>query len=622
MIPTSKRRRQHLAQAAVLCLLAFAAGCEDEEQGPPLTDSTPGDWRQLVAGQATHPAFGPPAGPAAGLIAFSSFRVGASGDSVGTYEHIWVMDLSDSSLHQITRGSQNDLEPAWSPGGTRLAFTRDNGVRRDIFWTDVSDLDAPSAPLRITDISVARAGGNGAGWMLVGSEEQVVFSNGSDILRLPLTGGSPVKLVPDPADVRPSDCGGAGFEDLQPRPAGGRLAFLSRGRASLGSLRVGVTDEVGAAASARVWLQGCGVDSLVQVGSSAFFAKLPAGDYTVRGFRSATGLCDTLSLPVSLVADDTVEVTLSFAPTRGTILARTISSNSSQFNYQIDCEDTDFLATPVLYPEVLDSLIFTPLTCVEAGLHVVTAVQGVGFDTAWVNVPAGGTVSATLVLLDRTLNCNPDNFWGYAPHGGEGDFFTRECPSDPVAMTSDSAFVGGCWECKADSVCLDPPACTTYAPVYNWSAFTSWDDPNQLCPEGREAPRFDTARVTPGRAGSRLQLGEEIWIYDLASDTFSSPLPGVAAQGAVWDPTDPDRLAYLVRVEGYWGVEVLDLSSGARTPVPLPGQTGPFVCRRDALGLSWSADGQNLAVSLGPCSGGQYPQDLAIWTVDLARLGL
>lgn len=616
MIPTSKPWLEGLTKAGLVCLLLAAAACQDDEsQGPGLVDQTPGHWKQLVSGQATQPSYGPAGSPAATLLAFSSFRVGAAADSIGPYAHIWVMDLSDSSLHQITSGSRNDLEPAWSPGGTRLAFTRDDGSRRDVYWTNVSDLDAPSAPLRVTDRGIALSGGTDASWMLVGGEEQVVFSDGSDILRIPLTGGSPVKLVPDPADVRPSDCGGAGFEDIQPRPSGSRLAFVSRGRGPLGALQVNVLDEGGSSASAKVWLQGCGSDSLVQEGAVAFFGQLPAGDYTVRGFRQGTGLCDTLSLPVTLAANDTLAVPLPFVPSRGTIVARTISFNSSLFPYQVDCVTTEFTGVPQTYPDALDSLIFTPITCVEAGVHILAAVQGVNLDTVWVDVPAGGEVSATLVLLDRTLNCGPSNYWGHYPHGGEGEFFWRHCPS------GDSAIVDTCWECRVDSVCADPPACTIWTPVYNWSGQTDWASADTLCGP-LEGGRPAAMRTTPQWAGARRLLDEELWIYEPGTGTFSSPLPGVAAQSATWDPTDPDRFAYLVRSGGYWGVEVLDLSSGARTAVPLPGQNGPFVCPRDALGLSWSADGQNLAVSIGPCAGGQYPSDLTIWAVDLADLGL
>lgn len=61
--------------------------------------------------------------------------------------HLYVLELATGALTQITSGDYDDTEPAWSPDGTRLAFTSnrtadpDSNYNTDIWLVDASPAD-------------------------------------------------------------------------------------------------------------------------------------------------------------------------------------------------------------------------------------------------------------------------------------------------------------------------------------------------------------------------------------------------------------------------------------------------------------------------------------------------
>ncbi len=65
--------------------------------------------RQLTTGTNSH---SPRWSPSGGLLAFHR-----AGD-------LWVMKPDGSAAHRITSGSPNDINPSWSPDGTKLVFSR------------------------------------------------------------------------------------------------------------------------------------------------------------------------------------------------------------------------------------------------------------------------------------------------------------------------------------------------------------------------------------------------------------------------------------------------------------------------------------------------------------------
>jgi TolB protein len=69
------------------------------------------------------------------LLAASAAR----GRTAGAHAAVFVLDLSDGKTTQLTRSPVDDYEPAWSPDGERLAFTRCCPGRRSLLYVaDVS----------------------------------------------------------------------------------------------------------------------------------------------------------------------------------------------------------------------------------------------------------------------------------------------------------------------------------------------------------------------------------------------------------------------------------------------------------------------------------------------------
>lgn len=95
-------RRRRIAAAAVLALVL--AGCHAHRATPAGTPTVP---RPTVS--PTLPA----AGGLTGRIAYN----GVDGD-------IWVMDADGTHRRQVTHsGTGGDLDPSWSPDGSRIAFS-------------------------------------------------------------------------------------------------------------------------------------------------------------------------------------------------------------------------------------------------------------------------------------------------------------------------------------------------------------------------------------------------------------------------------------------------------------------------------------------------------------------
>ena len=72
-------------------------------------------------------------------------------------DHLYVFDLKTKEATQITSGDFDDSQPAWSPDGTRLAFTSnrtenpDGNYNTDIWVVSASNTDKGAELLKITD---------------------------------------------------------------------------------------------------------------------------------------------------------------------------------------------------------------------------------------------------------------------------------------------------------------------------------------------------------------------------------------------------------------------------------------------------------------------------------------
>ncbi len=131
-------RRRHLAVAGLIVGLAalwLLAGCTSQSSPTPvftpiLATAT------TVAGEGTSPLASPLETPrptptpayvqfhAKGRIAFHSERT-------GDFE-IWVMNADGTDAHPLTTANGRDIEPAWSPDGTRIAFASARDDERNL----------------------------------------------------------------------------------------------------------------------------------------------------------------------------------------------------------------------------------------------------------------------------------------------------------------------------------------------------------------------------------------------------------------------------------------------------------------------------------------------------------
>ncbi len=183
-------------------------------------------------------AFTAPVDPTDGTGPLVTRTVDYQADGAGMFgairNQLHVVDLASGDCRQVTDGDHAG-QPAWSPDGRTVAFTRKVGADSDLtFRTAVHllDLDEPKAqprPVALEDgIAATVSFSTDGGSLLVVGHPSLALGH-AHLLRVPLDGGAPVDLTGHlDRNVMP---GGTAYPGALPvETADGRLLFAIRDR--------------------------------------------------------------------------------------------------------------------------------------------------------------------------------------------------------------------------------------------------------------------------------------------------------------------------------------------------------------------------------------------------------
>jgi len=185
--PRPLRRRINLLAGAIFAILLFAGGIallNRKKAGEPLQGI-----RQLTA--STDDSSDPSLSRDGKIIAYMSDRA-----QTGNLD-VWVQHLPFGKPQRLTSDPAQDGDPNLAPDGRSVIFRSDRGGG-GIYW---SALEAPGEHLLVPGGRGARFSPDGryiAYW--VGDEDKTVASG--QLYVLTLSGGPPVRLVPDFKDAR------------------------------------------------------------------------------------------------------------------------------------------------------------------------------------------------------------------------------------------------------------------------------------------------------------------------------------------------------------------------------------------------------------------------------------
>lgn len=587
-------------------LFSITLGCGDDDNKASdvtFTCENCNFWDQVLTDNSANPSYYPfqPADGEGRIIAVSSDR----GNSTNT-ENIWIVSEDgdgNQEFFQMTESDRDELDPAWSPTGDRIAFMRALPDRYDIFVIDATNWSDPGDEIRVTsespipgDDQMIEFDPRGPVWL---SDDEILFSNSINVYVVTLDeANEPItleKVINDPSDFVLSST--ADFIESQPtgirRNGSTDIYFVSDSRVALGAIDVTALDAVTRdGVEAEIFLEGRSTET----NTPNIVGGRPLGAYVVGAIVSddeaVETYCDTLlTTVINVFENDTAAVDFEFENDRGSFR---IITTPAQASVQVDgfsLSDQDFTDTVIvdcIFPGVDHIITMETLglrdLCRQLARDSVIASVGIR-DTVEVRLDA---TNFSLEVIKDPLD-TADGCCDTIPNSDGG--------IDRIICCSVRA---DCFDCDRERFDCDT---TVFGGGGKWAEEAQEEFPE---PTWNHGDRRKVAMDDP-----------VLWFFNSGEGAYAPLSDG---NGLPSHPTISHDGMKLAVVFDFTTLFVVDFFDSTLYRIPLPGEVGVNECIREIIAPTWSPDDLKIAISLTPCTDrpstdGNAPE-YHVWEVD------